>query len=99
MADLTARAVNHGESGLMGLRIQMSKDLAPPCNISTDVLCDGRGYNNYDVEVIDRMGADSFTTDHGVMISKTKTIDNRKRKEVPQACRRGCPPWPRSSPC
>ncbi len=78
VADLIARSVDHGETGLMGLRIQMSGDLAPPCDINTDVLCDGRGYNNYDVEVVDRMGADSFTPDHGVMISKTKTIDNGK---------------------
>lgn len=35
-----------------------------------------RRYNNYDMEVIDRMGADSFTPDSGVMISKTKNSDD-----------------------
>ncbi|KAH8897765.1 M6 family metalloprotease domain-containing protein [Thozetella sp. PMI_491] len=77
VATLTARSVDSIGTGLMGIRVVMGQDLAPACNISTDVLCDGRGYNNYDMEVIDRMGADSFTPDHGVMISKTKDIDNR----------------------
>jgi hypothetical protein len=38
-------------------------------------LCDGGSYNNYTVEVIDRIGADSFTPDSGVMLSKTKNQD------------------------
>lgn len=65
VAELTARSV---DSGLLGLRIMIGNDSAPACNQSIDALCDGRGYNNYEVEVIDRMGADSFTPDHGVMI-------------------------------
>ncbi|KJZ67966.1 hypothetical protein HIM_12644 [Hirsutella minnesotensis 3608] len=72
VANITARSV---QSNLMGLRVEMGTDLSPSCNISTDVLCDGGDYDNYDVEVIDRMGADSFQPDAGVMISKTKTED------------------------
>lgn len=68
-ATLTARSV---VSDLMGLRIEMGQDLSPECDVETDVLCDGGGYENYDLEVIDRMGADSFQPDSGVMISKTK---------------------------
>ncbi|KAI0005590.1 M6 metalloprotease [Xylariaceae sp. FL0662B] len=75
VAEITARAVNPGEDELMGLHVILGDDLSPFCNDSTDPLCDGGGYNNYDVEVIDRMGADSFTPDSGVMISKTKDVD------------------------
>ncbi|MFE6734525.1 peptidase M6 [Microbacterium sp. NPDC057650] len=37
--------------------------------------CDGGGYDNYTLEVIDRMGTDSFQPDSGVMIAKTKNAD------------------------
>ncbi|KAI1207743.1 M6 metalloprotease [Annulohypoxylon truncatum] len=76
VAEITARCVNPGEDELMGLRVVMGTDLSPTCDPSADPLCDGGGYNNYDVEVIDRMGADSFTPDSGVMISKTKDVDD-----------------------
>ncbi|ORY64322.1 M6 family metalloprotease [Pseudomassariella vexata] len=75
VANLTARAVDPGE-GLMGIRVVMDSDLSPFCNISTDALCDGGSYDNYHVEVVDRMGADSFTPDSGVMISKTRDDDS-----------------------
>ncbi|KAI1653471.1 hypothetical protein F4813DRAFT_383250 [Daldinia decipiens] len=76
VAEITARCINPGEGELLGLRVILGKDLSPFCNISTDALCDGGRYNNYDIEVIDRMGADSFTPDSGVMISKTKDVDS-----------------------
>lgn len=75
VANIIARSVNP-ENGLMGIRVPLEADLSPKCNISTDVFCDGGGYNNYDMEVVDRMGADSFTTDSGVLISKTKNSDD-----------------------
>jgi hypothetical protein len=76
IAEITARSVDPG-NGLMGLNVTFGPqgDLAPRCNISLDALCDGRGYNNYNIEVVDRMGADSFCPDSGVMISKTKNSD------------------------
>ena len=37
--------------------------------------CDGGSFDNYTLEVIDRMGTDSFQPDSGVMISKTKNQD------------------------
>lgn len=67
--DLTARAIF---SGLMGVRVALNVDLSPPCDILTNIQCDGGGYSNFDLEVIDRMGADSFTTDSGVLLSKSK---------------------------
>lgn len=76
-AEVTARAVDNPD-GLIGVRIVFGTDLAPYCNISTAPLCDGGGYNAYDLEVIDRMGADSFTPDSGVMISKIKNSDRNQ---------------------
>lgn len=81
MMDVTARAVPVGDEagrpGSIGFTLAMETgDLAPPCNPAEDYTCDGRGYNNYTVEVVDRMGSDSFTPDSGVMISKTKNADS-----------------------
>lgn len=61
----------------MGFNISFGAggDLQPRCNVSLDALCDGGNYNNYNMEVVDRMGADSFCPDSGVMISKTKNSD------------------------
>ncbi|MFG3298112.1 M6 family metalloprotease domain-containing protein [Micromonospora chersina] len=76
VADVTARAVDAGPGGLTGLNIAMNADRSPACTVTTDPLCDGGRYNNYTVEVVDRMGADSFTPDDGVLISKTKNTDS-----------------------
>ncbi|KAH7310606.1 hypothetical protein B0I35DRAFT_358457 [Stachybotrys elegans] len=74
IAEVTARSV---VGPILGLRVVLEGgDLAPPCNVNTDLYCDGRGYNYYDVEVVDRMGADSFTPDSGVLISKSKQRDS-----------------------
>ena len=77
MARITARAVAPRAGELTGLNIAMDADDSPACVVAEDVLCDGGGYNNYTVEVIDRMGADSFTPDSGVMLSKTKNQDRQ----------------------
>ncbi|MET9336422.1 M6 family metalloprotease domain-containing protein [Nonomuraea sp. NPDC003804] len=75
-ARVTARAVQPGPDGLMGLNIQFdSGDKSPACQWQTDPLCDGGGYENYTVEVVDRMGTDSFTPDAGVLLAKTKNQD------------------------
>ncbi|KAF2651202.1 M6 metalloprotease [Lophiostoma macrostomum CBS 122681] len=75
VAELTARSVDPGEGGLMGLNITLPKDLSPACNTSAEPLCDGGKYNAYNMEVVDRMGADSFCPDSGVLISKSKFGD------------------------
>ncbi|SCF21007.1 M6 family metalloprotease domain-containing protein [Micromonospora viridifaciens] len=75
VADITARAVDAGD-GLTGINIAMNRDLSPACSVSTNPLCDGGNYNNYTVEVVDRLGADSFTPDNGVLLSKTKNADS-----------------------
>lgn len=75
VARVTARSAPPGDKGLTGLNITMARDLSPTCDRSTDPLCDGGGYDNYTVEVVDRMGMDSFTPDSGVLLSKTKNAD------------------------
>ncbi|KAF2870446.1 hypothetical protein BDV95DRAFT_495637 [Massariosphaeria phaeospora] len=77
VAEITARSVALKEDELMGFNISFGTqgDLSPSCNVSTDAFCDGGRYNNYNLEVVDRMGADSFCPDSGVMISKTKNSD------------------------
>jgi hypothetical protein len=75
VARVTARAVKPGAQDLAGLNIAMNADRSPSCDPSAEVLCDGGGFENYTVEVVDRMGADSFTPDAGVLVSKTKNQD------------------------
>ncbi|WP_030671897.1 M6 family metalloprotease domain-containing protein [Streptomyces sp. NRRL B-1347] len=75
VARVTARSAPPGAKGLSGVNITMNRDLSPACDTATDPLCDGGGYQNYTVEVVDRMGMDSFTPDNGVLLSKTKNED------------------------
>jgi hypothetical protein len=77
IANVKARSVNPGAKDLSGINIELggAGDLDAPCNAATDPLCDGRGYQNYTVEVVDRMGTDSFTPDSGVLLAKTKNQD------------------------
>ncbi|WP_068925242.1 M6 family metalloprotease domain-containing protein [Planobispora rosea] len=76
VAKVTARVVQPGEKGLSGVNIAFDTgDRSPACDVATDPFCDGGGYENYTVEVVDRMGADSFTPDSGVLLAKTKNED------------------------
>ncbi|TDD30150.1 M6 family metalloprotease domain-containing protein [Kribbella turkmenica] len=77
IADVTARAVQPRPKGLAGVNVDLGAagDLAPACDTATDPMCDGRGYQNYTIEVVDRMGTDSFTPDSGVLLAKTKNAD------------------------
>jgi hypothetical protein len=78
VAKVTARAVEPGKGGLMGINLKLGAggDKSPKCDTQKDPLCDGGGYNNYTIEVVDRMGTDSFTPDSGVLLSKTKDQDD-----------------------
>jgi hypothetical protein len=76
VARVTARAVQPGANGLTGLNVVLDGgDRSPACDVNADAMCDGGGYNNYTVEVVDRMGFDSFTPDSGVLMAKTKDRD------------------------
>ncbi|QXJ24499.1 M6 family metalloprotease domain-containing protein [Actinomadura graeca] len=81
VAKITARAVEPGKGGLSGINLKFGSggDKSPGCNTSSDPLCDGDAqhkYDNYTIEVVDRMGFDSFTTDSGVLLAKTKNADD-----------------------
>lgn len=81
-ADIVARAVPIGEefgrSGIHGINIEM-EDLTPPNSLEDDWRADmQRGvkwYDNYTIEVVDRVGMDSFTPDSGVLMAKTKNSE------------------------
>ena len=75
VAKVKAREVQAKPGELTGVTLAMGDDRDPACDVSTQPLCDGGGYNNYTVEVVDRMGFDSFTPDSGVLLSKTKDRD------------------------
>ena len=76
VAKVTARVNQPGPSGLSGINVAFDTgDKSPVCSPTTDPFCDGGGYQNYTVEVVDRMGADSFTPDSGVLLAKTKNQD------------------------
>ncbi|GII58752.1 peptidase M6 [Planotetraspora thailandica] len=78
VAKVTAREVQPGKNELTGVNIVLDggDKSNGSCSTQTDPLCDGGNYNNYTVEVVDRMGSDSFTSDSGVLLAKTKNTDN-----------------------
>lgn len=60
--------------GLHGIELLLPRDMSPVCNTAEQHDCDGGGYVSYTVEVVDRIGYDSFTPDHGVLIAKNKDL-------------------------
>jgi M6 family metalloprotease-like protein len=77
VAKVTARAADPGPTGLTGINLVLTGgDRTPACSISTNPDCPGTGYNNYTLEVVQRIGNDSFTPGHGVLISRTKNADS-----------------------
>ncbi|GAB3801917.1 M28 family peptidase [Virgibacillus kimchii] len=79
-ADITARQApigsEFGRTGLHGINISMD-DLTPEDYLEGDWRNDmlSGGYDNYTIEVVDRIGADSFATESGVLIAKTKDAE------------------------
>ncbi|MGA5301703.1 M6 family metalloprotease domain-containing protein [Nucisporomicrobium flavum] len=76
VARVTAREAEPGKRGIAGINVALDGgDASPACDAATDPYCDGGGYDNYTLEVVDRMGFDSFTPDSGVLLAKTKNED------------------------
>ncbi len=78
VATVTARAVDPGPTGLAGITVTLDgdapQDKTPPCDINKDPLCAGAPtFNFYTLEVVQRIGYDSFTPDNGVLITKSRT--------------------------
>ncbi|PZG50756.1 peptidase M6 [Spongiactinospora gelatinilytica] len=81
VARVTARVVQPGRRGLSGVNVAFGTgDKSPACDPAKDPFCDGGGYDNYTIEVVDRMGADSFTPDSGVLLAKTRNEEVRPFK-------------------
>ncbi|MBO2458599.1 M6 family metalloprotease domain-containing protein [Actinomadura sp. LCR2-06] len=77
VANITARSAEPAEGGLAGINLKLGTggDKEPACDTGTDPRCDGGRFDNYTLEVVDRMGMDSFTPDSGVLLAKTKNQD------------------------
>jgi M6 family metalloprotease-like protein len=77
VATIMARAVDPGPGGLAGITVRLDgrapQDRTPACDMRTDPLCPGAPvFNFYSVEVVQRIGYDSFTPDYGVLLAKNK---------------------------
>lgn len=81
-ADILTRSIPSGEEfgreGIYGLNIEMV-DYTPRNYLEDDYRADmqrgERWYDNYTIEVVDRIGHDSFQTDAGVLLAKTKNSE------------------------
>ena len=63
------------------------QDRTPACDRNADPLCAGDPvFNDYSVEVVQRIGYDSFTPDSGVLIAKNKDRQTN-------SCGYGCHAW------
>jgi M6 family metalloprotease-like protein len=91
VARIVARAVDPGVSGFAGVLVNLDGDVpqdrTPVCDRNADALCPGDPvFNDYTVEVVQRIGYDSFTPDNGVLIAKNK-------KDEGNSCGYGCFTW------
>jgi M6 family metalloprotease-like protein len=77
VAEVTARAVDPLPGTYAGIVVRFDgekpEDLTPPDDPATNPLSPGTpNYSFYTLEVVQRMGYDSFTPDNGVLIAKNK---------------------------
>ena len=81
IARVAARAVDPGTDAYAGILVRLDgaapHDRTPACDRTTDPLCPGDPqFNSYSMEVVQRIGYDSFTPDNGVLIVKNKDQQN-----------------------
>lgn len=78
VATITARAVDPLPGEVAGIVVKLDDgDRTPKCDMTTDPLCAGDpAWNDYTVEVVQRIGNDSFTPDNGVLIAKNKDTES-----------------------
>jgi len=77
VATVTARAVEPGPDGFAGIIVRLDgaepRDRSPVGDPATDPLSQGlTPYDFYSLEVVQRIGYDSFTPDHGVLVAKNR---------------------------
>ena len=82
VATVTARAVDPLPGEYAGVVVRLDgdapQDRTPACDMNADPLCAGEpAFNFYSMEVIQRIGYDSFTPDNGVLIAKNKDREGR----------------------
>ena len=88
---LIARSVEPPAGSWAGLITRLDgaapQDRTPVCNRDTDPLCAGDPlFNDYSMEVVQRIGYDSFTPDSGVLMAKNKDRQTN-------SCGYGCHAW------
>jgi M6 family metalloprotease-like protein len=89
IGEVVARAVEPWAGAYAGAMVAMDKDLSADEDIATHPLSSGKPvWSNYSVEVVQRIGYDSFTPDNGVLLAKNK--DNEDRQST---CGYGCFTW------
>jgi len=80
IARVVSRAVKPEGELLAGIKVNLDgryRDMGPDCDPWEDPLCPGPSvFNYYTMEVIQRIGYDSFTPDNGVLISKNKNSES-----------------------
>jgi len=91
VATITARAVDPAAGEIAGVTVKLDgsapQDRTPPCDMNQDPLCAGAPvFNFYSVEVVQRIGYDSFTPDNGVLIAKNKDSED-------ESCGYNCFTW------
>jgi M6 family metalloprotease-like protein len=90
VARMTARVVDPPAGEYAGLTVRLDGtpgDRTPPCDRDADPLCAGDPvFDYYSMEVVQRIGYDSFTPDSGVLIAKNKDKQNG-------SCGYGCHAW------
>jgi len=82
LATVTARAVDPRPGEFAGVTVAMDgdapQDRTPPDDMNRNPLSSGRtDWNFYSLEVVQRIGYDSFTPDNGVLLSKNKNEEDR----------------------
>jgi M6 family metalloprotease-like protein len=82
VATVTARAVDPLPGEVAGIVVRLDgdapQDRTPTCDMNADPLCPGApAFNFYTMEVVQRIGYDSFTPDNGVLLSKNKDREGR----------------------
>jgi M6 family metalloprotease-like protein len=81
---VVARAADPGHGQISGITIRLDGpapgDHTPPQNYATNPVSSGDTlYNFYSIEVVQRIGYDSFTPDNGVLIAKNLDQEQRGR--------------------
>lgn len=82
VATITARAVDPLPGELAGVVVRLDgdapQDRTPRCDMNADPLCPGEpAFTFYTMEVVQRIGYDSFTPDSGVLLAKNKDREGR----------------------